>query len=136
MESKDAEKAVVNQGAKQVSILPGQTAEELKELLGGGVEIVTADGKTAENGGSVGTGAVVKTADGAEFTVVVPGDVDGDGRVKATDARAALRAASRIDTLNGAYAKAADISGDAKVKAGDARTVLRVAAKLETMKLK
>lgn len=136
IESKDPEKAVVNADKKQVTVLPGVTADELKDLLGGGVTITDADGKVLDAGKKVGTGALVKTADGAEFTVIVPGDTDGDGSVKAVDARAALRAASRIEPLSGAFEAAADISGDAKVQASDARSILRIAAKLDSSSLK
>ena len=136
LESSDPEKAVVNADKKQVTVLPGRTADELKDLLGGGVTITDSEGKEIASGAKVGTGAVVKTADGAEYTVIVPGDMDGDGSVKAVDARAALRAASRIEPLSGAFEAAADISGDAKVKASDARSILRIAAKLDSSSLK
>lgn len=59
------------------------------------------------------------------------GDVNGDGKVNSRDARLALRASAKLDSLDGAFEKAADISGDGKTKAADARTILRVAAKLE-----
>ena len=131
--SKDTEKAMVSAGKKQVSVLPGATADELKALLGGGVTIADKDGNETEPGKKVGTGAIVKTADGAEYTVVVPGDTDGDGKVGAGDARKALRASAKLDTLDGAFGSAADVNGDAKVKAADARTILRVAAKLDSV---
>ena len=131
LESSDPEKAVVNADKKQVTVLPGRTVDELKDLLGGGVTIVDAEGSVIDSGAKVGTGAIIKTADGAEFTVVVPGDTDGDGKVGAADARKALRASAKIEPLSGAYEKAADIGGDAKVKAADARTILRIAAKLD-----
>ena len=65
--SKDTEKAMVSAGKKQVSVLPGATADELKALLGGGVTIADKDGNETEPGKKVGTGAIVKTADGAEY---------------------------------------------------------------------
>lgn len=136
LESKDPEKAVVNPDKKQVAVLPSTSLDELKDLLGGDVTIVDAEGSAIDPGKKIGTGAFVKTADGAEFTVIVPGDVDGDGSVKAVDARAALRAASRIEPLTGAFETAADVSGDAKVKAADARSILRIAAKLDSSSLK
>ena len=61
------------------------------------------------------------------------GDVNGDGYVKADDARLALRAAVRLDTLNDAKTKRADIDKDGKVTAGDARLILRTAIKLEEL---
>ncbi|MBQ1553097.1 MAG: dockerin type I repeat-containing protein [Clostridia bacterium] len=61
------------------------------------------------------------------------GDADGSGKVDATDARAVLRAAAKLDTLEADKAIAADVTGDNKIDATDARVVLRVAAKLDSM---
>ena len=59
------------------------------------------------------------------------GDVDMDGRIKAVDARLALRAAARLETLPENSQRLADMDGDGKVKAGDARVILRIAARLD-----
>ena len=59
------------------------------------------------------------------------GDVNKDGAVNAKDARLALRAAAKVETLSELQAKLADVNEDSKVKAGDARTILRIAARLE-----
>ncbi|MBQ6165154.1 MAG: leucine-rich repeat protein [Clostridia bacterium] len=129
--SKDEEKAVVNENTKQIAILPGLSPDELKDLLGGNADVLGADGRELDAKKKVGTGAIVKAADGAAYTVIVPGDTDGDGKATAGDARKALRASAKLDALDGAFSKAADITGDAKVKAGDARSILRIAAKLD-----
>ncbi len=61
------------------------------------------------------------------------GDVNGDGKVNAADARLILRVSASLDTLEGigATVEVADMNGDGKVNAADARKVLRKAAKLE-----
>lgn len=61
------------------------------------------------------------------------GDVDGDGKITAADARLALRAAAKLTTLTKAQLEAADLTNDGRVTAEDARKILRVAAKLETI---
>lgn len=63
----------------------------------------------------------------------IPGDVDGNGKVAAADARIALRAAVKLETLTpGSEAfTAAELTGDGKVTAADARKILRIAVKLE-----
>lgn len=61
----------------------------------------------------------------------VRGDVNGNGKTDASDARLALRAAASLITLDDAQKKRADMDGDGKVTAKDARTILRIAAKLE-----
>ncbi len=58
----------------------------------------------------------------------VPGDVNGDGRVTAIDARWVLQAASGARTLDNAQSIAADVNGDGKVSAIDARWILQVAS--------
>ena len=59
------------------------------------------------------------------------GDVNGDGLVKANDARTALRAAAKLEELDERALKAADIDGNGKVSAAEARKILRFAAKLD-----
>ena len=61
----------------------------------------------------------------------VLGDVTMDGKINSSDARLALRAAAKVETLAELQQKLADVDADGKVKAGDARTILRIAAKLE-----
>lgn len=63
--------------------------------------------------------------------VRVMGDIDGDGKVTAADARLALRAAVDLDILTEEQLKAADMDGDGKVTAADARLILRKAVNLE-----
>jgi hypothetical protein len=62
------------------------------------------------------------------------GDVNGDGKVLADDARMALRHAAKIQTLSSTSAafKAADINDDKKVTSMDARQILRYAAGLDS----
>ena len=64
---------------------------------------------------------------------VVPGDLNGDGEVKAADARLALRFAAKVDTPTAEQIVAADIDGNGKITAADARSILRAAAKLEEL---
>ena len=63
----------------------------------------------------------------------VLGDITGDKKVNAADARIALRVGARLETLNEAKMKAADVTLDGKVNAADARKILRVSARLETL---
>ncbi|MBQ9879799.1 MAG: dockerin type I repeat-containing protein [Clostridia bacterium] len=60
------------------------------------------------------------------------GDVDGSGKVDSTDARLALRAAAKLDTLTSEQFTAADVDSNGKVDSVDARMILRVAARLDT----
>lgn len=59
------------------------------------------------------------------------GDVDGSGKVTASDARIILRVAAKMDTISDDKVIFADANRDGRITAADARTVLRMAAKLE-----
>ena len=65
------------------------------------------------------------------------GDVDGDGRVTAADARLALRAAIGLEDYapGTLWFVCADYDGNGEITAGDARMVLRTAVALEILKL-
>ena len=61
------------------------------------------------------------------------GDITGDGKVNSSDARKALRAAAKLDTLNETETLLADMDGNGKVNSTDARKILRIAAKLDPL---
>ncbi|NLA76688.1 MAG: leucine-rich repeat protein [Clostridiales bacterium] len=60
------------------------------------------------------------------------GDVDGNGLVEASDARLALRAATKLETLSAEQIAVSDVDGKPGVTASDARIILRVATRLES----
>lgn len=59
------------------------------------------------------------------------GDVNGDGKVTASDARTALRVAAGLVSVSLEEFKRADLNSDGEVYASEARTILRIAAGLE-----
>lgn len=63
----------------------------------------------------------------------IPGDINGDGKITASDARQALRFSARVDIPDEIQMLTADVNGDGKITAFDARKILRVAARIETM---
>ena len=68
------------------------------------------------------------TVCGAVDILVIPGDVNGDGKVSAVDARWALQCAAQKRVLSEKEIKAADMNGDGKITAIDARQILKKAA--------
>ena len=62
---------------------------------------------------------------------VILGDVDGDGRITAADARYALRISANLEKHDDRRFKAADVNKDGFVTSSDARTILRISAGLE-----
>ncbi len=74
----------------------------------------------------------------AVFTVqaaqtVTPGDVNGDNKINAVDARFVLQAASGARVLDDTQKAAADVNGDGKINAVDARWILQVASGVRTL---
>ncbi len=102
-------------------------------IASGEWNIFDSKGNAAEDTKAVTTGTVIKAAKAdITYSVVILGDVNGDGRVNASDARIALRAASKLETLEGLAEIAANCDGKARITAADARLILRVGAKLQT----
>lgn len=58
------------------------------------------------------------------------GDVNTDEKIDSRDARLALRAAAKTQTLSEWQALLADVNEDGRVRSDDARAILRIAAKL------
>lgn len=73
-----------------------------------------------------GITTVIKTlsATAENGTTIIKGDVDGDGKVTAADARIALRASVGLETLTEEQKNAADYNSDGTVNAADARDIL------------
>ena len=62
------------------------------------------------------------------------GDIDGNGKITASDARMILRVSAKLDKIDDDKMNFADVNGDKKITASDARTVLRMSARLESLK--
>ncbi len=61
------------------------------------------------------------------------GDVDGNGKITAADARIALRASVGLENLTADQIKVADVDGKPGIAASDARLILRASVGLETL---
>ena len=72
-----------------------------------------------------------------EKIIVVPFDIDGNGKTTAADARLALRNSVNLEKLNNYQKQAGDISdtdAEMKITAADARLILRASVGLENVK--
>jgi len=114
----------------------GLTVAQLLSQAGKGAVIKTTDGKSVENATLIGTGMVLTMADGSKKEIVVYGDVDGDGKISAADARQALRASVGLEKFkeDSAKYKAAKRGSVDKLSAADARLILRASVGLEDPK--
>lgn len=100
------------------------------------VVFVDRNGETILKDELVGTGSRIRVLDNnsnvlSEYTVLVPMDVNGDGKITAQDARVVLRTAARLESPDAISQRAADTDADVKITASDARRILRKAAHLE-----
>ncbi|MBR3975581.1 MAG: leucine-rich repeat protein [Clostridia bacterium] len=119
--------------------LEGQTAASLGSIVSCTVKVLDKNSKAVSDKAKLATGMQMVLTDEKgnvldTVTVVVPGDVNGDGEVKAADARSALRAAVKLDTLSDCEKAAADLdttSSAHSVNSADARHILRMSVKLE-----
>ena len=76
------------------------------------------NGSAKVTSGLVGTG-MTAVSSSATVTIVVTGDVSGDGKITITDVVKLQKSVVGSGSLSGAYAKAADINGDGKVTITD-----------------
>ena len=81
----------------------------------------------------VGTGAKVTTTDGTEYTIIVYGDVNGDGELSAGDTYLVERYASSLEDLNDVQREAADVGrNDGAIGGADSYRMKRYKVGLET----
>jgi len=93
-------------------------------VTGGTASLYTASG-AAKTSGTVATGDVLKIkkndgSDYASYTVVLWGDVSGDGKINSADALSVQLYMVGRKSLSDAYLTAADASGDGKISSADA----------------
>ncbi|MCL2513193.1 MAG: leucine-rich repeat domain-containing protein [Oscillospiraceae bacterium] len=109
----------------------GDKVESLLNRTSGEIKIFKGGREVSDKNSVLFTGMVVKTADGASLSVVIKGDISGNGDPCANDARLILRHVAKLDALEGAFYEAARITGEEEPGAADARMVLRYVAKLQ-----
>ena len=84
-------------------------------MLGTEVVVKNAKGETLTEGDKLGTGCVINDT----YSVVVLGDVNGDGEVKSTDYMAIKNAIMGTKDLSDASKTAADVNNDGNIKSTD-----------------
>lgn len=93
-------------------------------------KLYRSHGSTYENGF-----VTVRTGDFGTYEItkerILMGDVNGDGRITAADARLMLRFSARLEELDNYYCQLADVNADNFYNAADARIILRAAAHLD-----
>ena len=78
----------------------------------------------------IGTGDTFKTTDGTEYTVVLYGDVDGNGRVNSLDALKVEQIAVG-EVVDATHLEAADVHNNARINSLDSLRIEKFAAELD-----
>ena len=100
---------------KVIKVVPNMTVKRINSLLSKSYTVKNASGKAVKDTDIVATG--YKTND--SYTIVVLGDVNGDGKVKATDYVKIENYIMGTAKLDKYQILAADVNFDGKVKATD-----------------
>ena len=100
-------------------LVPGSTVDQL------GKRAKVYDGKKEVTSGQLATGMTAVVGQ-KTYTLVVTGDVNGDGRITITDVVALQSHVVGKQELTGAYKEAADLNGDGKVTITDVVKAARV----------
>ena len=74
----------------------------------------------------VTTGSKIKTNKGLEYTLIVKGDLNGDGKISLIDISKMKKAYLQIETLSEIQEKAADINQDGKMSLMDISKIKKV----------
>lgn len=120
----DAKNALID-GAN-VKAIPNVTVKTMVNELGITSYEVTKNGTKIAETDKIGTGYKLKdTKNNKEYTLVVLGDTNGDGKILATDALQVLKSSTGANSLKNAYLEAADVNKDGKVLATDALKILK-----------
>lgn len=136
---KDSNIEIITVGGENVASIPAE--REIRDIIADVdnkyIRVIDDDGETAPDLAIMGTGRKIQVLDSkgkvlSEYTALVLMDINGDGKITASDARSALRTSAKLDNLEGVFYIAADADCNDKITASDARKILRVSAKLET----
>lgn len=105
---------------ENVITVPDITVSEVAQFLGTTNYQVTNNDTVIENTQNVGTGYIITNNDTKEKkTIIVKGDVNCDGRVRATDYMEIKNYIMEVSTLNDLQLKASDVNIDGNVRATD-----------------
>ena len=82
-------------------------------------EIIDKNGNTLLETANIATGCKIKMANGKIYTLIVTGDLNGDGNVKLSDLSKLKLVIVGKQILEGEFEVAADLNGDGQVKLSD-----------------
>ncbi len=113
------------------TVLPFVLNDEQDRVTGATLKALYPNASIVYESNLIADDTVLKTGselkiNGQDYTVVIYGDVNGDGKISISDATAILRHAKTLDILTGAKFVAADTNHSNSVTISDATKILRV----------
>lgn len=112
-------------------------AEVRGEFANSDLVFVSADGTMLTDDDHIGTGTVIRLMDGDQeldsVTVIISGDLDGNGYITTHDASLILQAVVQKIVLTDLQIAAADVNGSGSVNNPDASMILRYLVGKETL---
>ncbi len=119
---------------------PSETTTQDTETTTQGIETTTQNTETTTKidesttqGTATTTTATEESTTESSPAEYILGDVDGNGKITAADARLALRCSASLEKLTDRALTAADADKNGKITAGDARLILRAAANIDKL---
>ena len=109
------------EGNEIKNVKSGITKEEMKKNISttAQYDILRKDGTKLESNEKVGTGCKVQFATGESYTIIVTGDISGDGEITITDLAKMKQYLIGKLQLEQSYGKAGDINSDEKITITD-----------------
>lgn len=128
---------VINDEDKDISrIAPETTVAQFKENVTTEQEMVFIDkeGNVLGEDSIIGTGMTIKVGETLEYTLVVTGDIDGDGEITINDLAKVKLHLIEYEFLTGIHFKAGDVDNDKEMTVNDAAQIKLVLIDLMEIK--
>ncbi len=116
-------------------IVPNTTVSSFKQNIISSQELIITDvnGNIIGENDLVATGMKLKVGANTEFTLVVTGDIDGNGKITVTDLAKIKMHQVSLNILTGEFEMAADVNGDGSISATDIAQIKLVIVGLKTI---
>ena len=125
------DKIKIDKQVNQITTVPGATVKDFSDLYGRDAVVKKANGEVLSNDAKLGTGCVIDDT----YTVVVLGDVNGDGTVDARDSLRILKYSVGTYELKNEFSISADLNKDGVIDARDSLRVLKHSVETYEIKL-